>query len=198
MFRMFIIILLLFSGWFVFHEPIILQPPGILATEDPLITVPPGSLIPWQRDNYTITPLKEYHVQARVLSKQHYLMGKETDLSYYDLVLGWKEMSDTKVLDSLEISQSYRWYEVRGKSNEILVNPSLIQFESGNMHIIADNKEVLRTIKKIKVGNVIILDGYLVGIQGPDGWRWTSSVESSSNGSHGCKVIWVNNVVVLS
>ena len=109
-------------------------------------------------------------------------------------------MSDTKVLNSLEISQSYRWYTytIKNKPNETLIDPSLIQFESGNMHIIADNKEVLDAIKKLEVGNVIIIDGYLVDIKGSDGWHWKSSIAASSSGAHGCKLIWVNKIEICS
>ena len=66
------------------------------------------------------------------------------------------------------------------------------------MHIIADNKEVLDAIKKLEVGNVIIIDGYLVDIKGSDGWHWKSSIAASSSGAHGCKLIWVNKIEICS
>jgi hypothetical protein len=59
---------------------------------------------------YRITPLATFEVEARVLSREDYRMGREADLAKTDLALGWGRMSDKAVLDQIEIGQSNRFY----------------------------------------------------------------------------------------
>ena len=70
------------------------------------------------------------------------------------------------------------------------------------LHIIAANKDILHDIKKIKVGNVIVLDGYLVDVTKGYDWAWKGSLLAScigphGNGGHACKILWVTSVEVL-
>jgi hypothetical protein len=106
-------------------------------------------------------------------------------------------MSDNNVLEAFEISQSNRWYRIELKPKKIpQIDRNLIQFRSGNMHIIAGNEGVIKTLKQIKKGNIISLDGYLIEAKATDSWAWRSSLVSSSLGATGCKVIWVDDLKI--
>ena len=59
---------------------------------------------------YHIQPLADFNLEARVLSTEHYRLGREADLSPVDLALGWGRMSDDTVLARIVISQSNRFY----------------------------------------------------------------------------------------
>jgi hypothetical protein len=41
--------------------------------------------------NYQITPLASFVIKAKVLSKNSYMLGRESDLSPIDLALGWEK-----------------------------------------------------------------------------------------------------------
>jgi hypothetical protein len=195
--RLLILILIISFGWFLFYELEVLQPAGILVPDAPEQTENLSNINPWQFKEYTITPLAKYSAKARVLSKNYYFVGREAELGNYDLALGWQEMSDNNVLEPFEISQSNRWYRIDLKPKKIpQIDRNLIQYKSGNMHIIAGNEGVIKTLKQIKKGNIISLDGYLIEAKAQDGWSWRSSLVSSSFGSTGCKVIWVDNLKV--
>ena len=147
-FRILIVATLIFIGWYTFYDQIIIQPSGILVNEDPIISPIPDSIVSWQQDDYTITPRKTYHIKARVLSKHHYLTGDETDLSHYDLFLGWKDMSNTDILSYFKISQSFRWVDFSWNDNKMPLTLPTINLEACNYHIIAANKDILHDIKK--------------------------------------------------
>ena len=86
--------------------------PGVLAAADP-VQNKLDAAPPIERDGYRITPLAEFQIRAKVLSRESYFSGREADLSPLDLALGWGRMSDEDILAGIEISQSGRWYRWR-------------------------------------------------------------------------------------
>lgn len=62
---------------------------------------------------FQIQPMARFAIDARVLSREDYYLGKEAELAPLDLALGWKRMADPAVLRQLDISQGRRWYFYR-------------------------------------------------------------------------------------
>ena len=149
----------------------------------------------WTAKDFQVTARYSYGVRAIVLGKEHYLMGRESELSNYDLALGWQQMSDPSVLGLLDITQSHRWYYYHWNGNPPL-SPEQIPLQSGNMHIIPGNTEVELTLAKIHKGDIITLVGYLVNVAAPDGWKWETGTSPSAEGAHGCKLIWVEKLLI--
>ena len=67
-------------------------------------------------NGYKITPLESFEIEARVLSSEHYSLGREADLSPVDLALGWGKMSDKVVLSKINFTQSNRFYAVEDRT----------------------------------------------------------------------------------
>jgi len=175
--RFALIVFILFSGGFLLYvfwpDGEIRHEPGILVAEAPLqrsLTNPAS----WEKDGYSIIPLAEFETNARVLHIKKYSRGRESDLSPVDLALGWGAMSDQKVLDQIDISQSGRWYEWRVKV--FPVPQRIIETSSSNMHIIPVDDEVEEVLGSLRKGNIIQFSGYLVKVTASDGWHWTSSL----------------------
>jgi hypothetical protein len=171
------------------------------------ITHPPGILVPsapqqgplakprfWQKDEYRITALAQFSLEARVLSKERYWFDREADLSPVDLALGWGPMSDQSVLDRLKISQSGRRYFWRGRP--LPLPAEQIYAHSANMHLLPANEEVKNRLEQICRGDVVSLQGYLVAIQSGDGWRWRSSLSRTDRGDGSCEVVWVESLAI--
>ena len=58
-------------------------------------------------------PVAGFSIDARVLSREEYAVGREADLSPLDLALGWGPMRRDDVLSQLKISQGARFYTYR-------------------------------------------------------------------------------------
>ena len=54
------------------------QPPGVLASAEPRQTALDGNVPPIQRGAFLITPAARFELQARVLSRADYHLGKES------------------------------------------------------------------------------------------------------------------------
>ena len=145
-------------------------------------------------EGYTITPLASFDIKAKVLSRKNYRRGRAADLSPTDLALGWGRMSDERVLDSIKISQSGRWY--RWRVDTFPIPQRELETHSANMHLIPANKSVLSAIKQTRKGDIVEFSGSLVKVHADDGWHWNSSLTRADTGGHACEVVWVENFMV--
>ncbi|MFT5137354.1 MAG: hypothetical protein ACI9XU_002274 [Arenicella sp.] len=111
--------------------------PGVMAAQAPQQSAPRlNSVI--EIDGYKVTPLADFKINAKVLSRRGYRFGREADLSPVDFALGWGNMSDESVLKKIKISQSNRWD--RWQVREFPITQQEIQTHSTNMHIIPKDR----------------------------------------------------------
>ena len=186
-----IVYILLAMGilWFFFlRNNHVTLGPGVLAPNPPkqIKIMSPKS---FSYKNYIITPLAEFHIKAKVLSRENYRWGRGSDISPVDLALGWGEMSDESFLDSIDISQSNRWY--RWRTDTFPISRREIETHSANMHLIPANKSVKSLINRARRGDIVEFSGNLIKVAAKDGWHWISSLSRTDTGSHSCELIWV-------
>jgi hypothetical protein len=101
-------------------------------------------------------------------------------------------MSDEKVLEKIDISQSGRWYY--WQTDRFPIPRREIETHSANMHMIPANEEIEDALKKVRKGEVVKIEGYLVRIDGKNGYRWISSLTRDDTGSHACEVVFVKSI----
>jgi len=148
----------------------------------------------FQFDEYLITPLAKFELNAKVLSRESYHLDRESDLAPIDLALGWQQMSDERVLEQIDIRQSGRWY--RWSVEAFPIPRRAIETQSANMHMVPANKTVATQLKRIKQGQLIALQGYLIEAKAPDGWLWRSSLSREDSGAGACELIYVTELII--
>lgn len=148
-----------------------------------------------QRAGYTVEPVADYSVRARVLSIERYRIGREADLSPVDFALGWGPMSDQSIIDKLEISQSNRWYQYRWRDAPP-VDPSIIASTSANTHLVPADDAIKDRLLSVHKGAVVRLTGYLINVRHSDGWSWRTSLTRDDTGGGSCELMWVTDVAV--
>ena len=187
-----LVVLIVVVAWNIASEPGELHyGPGVMAAKAPQQSAPRvDSVI--EMDGYKITPLADFKINAKVLSRREYSFGREADLSPVDFALGWGKMSDEAVLQKIKISQSNRWY--RWRVGEFPIPQQEIQTHSANMHIIPKDRSLAKVISNIRKGSVVTLTGQLVRVDGDKGWKWTSSLSRDDIGAHACELFFVESV----
>jgi len=171
------------------HRPLE-PPPGLLAGESPRQTDPVDRAFIVHGD-FELEPLADFSLEARVLSRHDYAFDTESALAPTDLALGWGRMSDSAVLDHLEIAQSARFYSYRW-SDQPPLPPAEIVRSSANMHLIPADAAVARAIARVRVGAIVALRGHLVEARRADGWRWRSSLTREDSGAGACELVLVD------
>ena len=180
--------------YFFYPETVITYPPGVTALSPPKqsnLSIEKK----WTVGEFTIEALAEYDVKARVLSRSNYSLGKESEISPFDLALGWGPMSDQSVIDKIDISQRDRWYFWRADILPIPMNE--ISLNSANTHIIPKDENVADEFDKVYKGSLIEMKGYLVKVTTAKGWTWVSSLRRDDTGGGSCELFWVEDLKVF-
>lgn len=146
---------------------------------------------------FSLQPRARFDVEARVLSTERYRMGISADLTPLDLALGWGVMSDQAIVDQLTVSQGARWYILRWGQQAPAPEREIMR-SSGNMHIIPADDAVRKQAFALRVGEFVKLTGYLVDAQGPNGFRWGTSLTRDDTGDGACELFLVESVEVVS
>ena len=174
------------------HRPV--RPgPGVVTSQVPSQTDSDARAFAFK--GYTLEPLQDFRIEARVLATETYRTDREAQLSPVDLALGWGRMSDSAVLDKITISQSGRFYFWR--VDEFPIPRQEIEQSSANMHMIPSSDVIERRLKGVRPGQTVRIDGWLVEAQASDGWRWRSSLSRNDTGAGACEVIYVRDLQVF-
>jgi len=158
----------------------------------------------WQHGQFTVEPLANFHLKARLLSSKHYPSGGNYGLSPVDFVLGWQEMSDSDFLRNVTIKHSHRSYRYRfrfrhqhhNKRQSEKIMRHTVSTRSANMHMIPAKKKIEKKLLSAQADDIISLHGHLVKIQHSNGWKWVSSLTRSDTGKNSCEVVWVERITI--
>ena len=142
---------------------------------------------------WRLTPLAHYDITARILSREDYHFDTLADLIPEDLALGWGPMSDNRVLRAFEITQGARFYSWVPKQALPIPRQAVIE-HSANTHVIPADVGVRRLLKRLRVGQVVHLTGFLVNAVRDDGAYIDTSLTRSDSGPGSCEVVLVERV----
>lgn len=156
------------------------------------VDVPPGISLP-DVGGAGLRPLAGFSVDARVLGREDYRLGREATFSPVDLALGWGRMADDAVLARLDIRQGGRWYRYTWQGQSPIPVDEIVR-SSANMHMIPADAAVAAALGRIERGQRVRIDGWLVEVNARDGWRWRSSLTREDSGGGACELVYVCSV----
>ncbi|GAB2491491.1 hypothetical protein [Arenimonas alkanexedens] len=166
-------------------------PPGTFNILAPLQTPVSPAMQPFQLGDYLITPLAGFGIEAKVLGREDYRFDPGAAVSPTDLALGWGRMARQEHYQPLSISQSGRWYHYRwGRDGPPLPLDEIIR-SSANMHLIPSDERVAAAMSRVRAGQTVRLQGWLVEVRDEQGWTWRSSLSREDSGGGGCELIYV-------
>jgi hypothetical protein len=148
--------------------------------------------------NFELTPQATYKIYAMVMSKSQYYFDWNSKLAKYDLALAWNDLMLPENRVGIKYSQSGRWYYYSFDDKFPLTQAYIIE-HSSNVHIVPANQIVLEAISKVRKGDKIYLEGYLVNIDGTVDNKpvwWHSSLSRQDTGDGACEVFYVKKSVL--
>lgn len=192
--RILLLIASLAVAWWLWATRDVEHPPGVVvAPDEPTQTELEEPASPWEHGGYRITPLARFRLTARLLGTERYRFDGGADLSPVDFALGWGRMSDTAVIDALNISQGGRFYRYQWMGSPPIPSGEIVR-SSANMHLIPATPEIRKVLLSARTGQVVTLAGKLVKAEGENGWRWSSSLTRDDSGGGACELVWVEGV----
>jgi hypothetical protein len=147
---------------------------------------------------YNLQLMSVYKVAALVVGRTTYSSGWEGQIAPVDLALVWGEPAQPDYDKFVSYRQSDRWYFFEIKPDSPY-SPGFISRHSSNNHLIPATENVLKALKSIKKKQKIVLEGFLVNIdgiyKGQHVW-WTSSLSRTDTGDNSCELMYVQRVRV--
>jgi len=169
----------LYSGREIAHAP------GVLAAQDPVQSdIDSAPVI--ERGEYRLRPRAEFSATVRILRREDYSFGALAKLVPTDFAVGWGPMSDSAVLEDVEISQGNRFYYWRTRHWPISRDD--IETHSANWHVIPENPAVGKVLGRLRTGSVVTLEGRLVDIEGGEAGMRTSLTRNDT-GAGACEIL---------
>ncbi len=176
----------------------ILHPPGVLMPKEPEQVLFSSAQPSIKMKSWTLKPLAVYSIEARVLSTSHYSDDGSSEISPYDLALGWGRMSDTSVLEKLDISQSNRFFHWRYYTDNPPIPRDEIISHAANTHMIPEDDRIRNKMAKLRKGSLVKMIGYLVEATNPrSATPWRSSLTREDSGDGACEIFYVRSLQEL-
>jgi hypothetical protein len=192
------LLLLTYVGWgawnWIENRPVG-EPDGIVVPGEPLqVDVVDGETR--RSGRWTLKVRAHYEVTARILGLERYHFDALAGLVPEDLALGWGPMSDNRILRSMNISQSNRFYFWRAGA-DVPISRDAIIAHSANTHVIPENVLVARQLSHLRRGAVVKLTGDLVDGVRDDGASIKTSLVRTDTGAGSCEIMLVREVAVV-
>ncbi len=129
-----------------------------------------------------------------MLSRRDYHFDAGTSLAPVDLALGWGRMSDSAVLAKIDLGQTARFYH--WEVHDFPIPRREIETSRANMHLIPADAGVRAQLERVRIGQVVHIQGFLVDARRPDGWHWNSSLTRDDTGDGACELVFVESLAV--
>jgi hypothetical protein len=142
-----------------------------------------------RRGPFTITPRAVYDVAAVVASTEGYWLDDVAFLSPRDVVLTWGELPTARWRRRISYSQGWRFYFWRTAAADL--DGRYITTHSANTHLLPATANLRRAIRALGRGDEVRLRGWLVDVDGRDGFGWHTSLTRDDSGDHGCEILWL-------
>ena len=182
----------LIATWHFISDRPLSWRPGVLVADDPRqVDLEAAEAIALK--DARLVPHAQFNAQVRVLSRERYHLGSLADIAPLDIAVGWGPMSDSAVLADLDISQGGRFYYWHYDS-EPPVPPAVIETHSANWHLVPANDRVWKTLRSLRVGSVVNLEGLLVDIETSDQGTIKTSLRRDDTGAGACEILYVESV----
>ena len=155
--------------------------------------------------NIDITFKYTYSLDALVVSTKEYDgSGVADKLSPVDLGLAWGDVAAKNRQVDFHWEQRNRWiyWQLDSYSDLMSVGgEEAIERQVSNNHIIPATNDIKKQVLKIRRGDRVRLEGYLVDVSGQNdkgAWiEWDSSVTREDTGDGACEVFYVTKVEIV-
>jgi hypothetical protein len=143
---------------------------------------------------YRITPRFRWDQSARVVSVHPYRWGRTGALLPEDLALAWGPVVAPPFAGRIAYSQYARFYFWRARDAGL--DRATIVAHTANTHVIPATTYLRRAVRALSRGDDVRLEGWLVEVDGDDGFHWGTSTTREDEGPNSCETVYLERLTV--
>ncbi len=182
-----------FSGFYIWTVFPIHHGPGEITPNKPKL-----ERLTWEKPfefkDATILPHRKISGEVRILEKRRYFFDNKREYSPVDVLVGWKSLSDERNLDHIHFSLDNRFFDYEFTRPPLPLNELLSQIDL--WHLVPSNEEIDTSTKKLRKGNLIKFEGYVVDIEPKSMYAWRSELTTPKNQNFKNTIIWLTEFSV--
>lgn len=191
-----ILLFLLLGMMFVFFQAVddTINSEEIYVHEEPIQV--PTIKESFNIENFSIKPLYDYEISGVILKIKKEKNRKESNLSQYDIVLGWKELSKPENYKNIDLTLRYKYFSWKNNSS---ISDGIVNKNISNNHIIPSDSMIIRQLSELKEGQIVSFKGNLVRATDiyDRSWGWRSSSSRTDKGDGSSELFYVNYIEVI-
>lgn len=190
-----IIVILLFFAWkqYYYIETAPYVGAGVLSSGGPYQSQSDRSSFRIGDNHFS--PYALVQIDGRVIAASHYYFDRMSRISPMDVVLGWDTLSDESVYDLLDFSTSSRDYE--WDANRELITENEIRNSTGLFHLVPADERMRHQLKTVKIGDILVIQGYYVNVKSAAGLKWQSKSTGSSMNNVVGKILYIDQLEII-
>ena len=168
------------------------------------IPVENGGVVHEREDNLKYIALAEYSISAKVMATiVNCNFGESSSGFPIDLALIWGKVAATDYDEFLEYSHDNiwidnQWLNVRYRSGSLPdgMTGAYVMSHISNNHVCPASENIYNALVRLKKGQEVLLEGYLVSANSPDGRSMTSSLTRDDDEGGACECFYVERLQV--
>jgi hypothetical protein len=150
---------------------------------------------------YRINPLYRYRLYGLVVSKHesdafwdraHKAWGDHLNVA--DLCVVWGSNAFSGIYQRLKFSSGQWTCYWQGSAMEDWERFS--PYKISNNHMLADRRDILKTLRKVRVGDQVYFEGYLAEY-GHGNFSRGTSITRTDTGNHACETVYTEQLSIL-
>lgn len=190
--RAILLLIVATAAWWWWSSRPIRHAPGVLVGAPPVQEDQPPRVL-GEIDGFRLTAFARYSLRGRVLGTKRYHGGIQARLVPVDVAVGWGRMSDQAVLDQFDLTMGNRFFFYEWQGQSPLAQDEIMR-SAANNHIVTTSDTVAKAVRRLRVGDIVEMHGWLVDVDGADGFRWRSSRRRDDTGKGACELFYVEMV----
>ncbi|RAK17230.1 hypothetical protein [Salipiger aestuarii] len=145
-------------------------------------------------NGFETVAVARFRMQGLVLSRKDYKRDHASGYSPVDLGLGWGRLSNPRIAALMTFAQGNRQMRYSLPDGD-MIPQSEIGASLTNAHLVPAGPEQKRALDRVRRGDVVHIEGYLVNVTSPDGTaRWVTSRSRYDTGYNACEIILVQRI----
>lgn len=177
------------------------EPPRLSEYPVPVQSRIPANLeLPAAPGDVQLKPRASYQLTAHVMGVQKYRFDDLADVVPYDFALAWSDAATPEVMRQLSVRQSGRWYYWRASAESMKSLPpsGTLNRSMANTHMVPGTEAAAKALSRVRPGDSIRAQGYLVDLLGPTPrLSRATSLSRTDSGAGACEIFYVTDLEIL-